>query len=481
MLRRLRLTLFGRRLSGPRRIATRTPDGQVRSSAGATKSREEHLYLLLIFVIGTSYTYGTLMNYPLYTTLVQKRNSFEAPAGLIVICFGSSKLIAQLSHLLGQRLFGRELLATKVLVTLMYGFAALGLLVASLSGITSVTVLLGFSSLNFISSRVLGGTLFASPSEEVVRRRIFVYDMAGQAGPVWLFTVGQLFQRTPNTAIIRFFVLIHPLAVCLVAWWFLSPAPFFSSARMKAEQAAKEKCVEEDTRLGGSLSVSPSCNSSEVQWPWTNARFRVIAVTWCLNWWSFNFYAYNIFPVLISKVGPQLSIVSLIYTAEGLTCIILMSAFMPFLKAHPIEKFFLSSWALTFLAPLGICWLGRVHWTGYILTLYMMDFSCSISNLCLGSVLLRTLPWELTPVFFSHVSALGGIVCAVSFIQIYVAGILGWEMTAMLGHAGAIICAAVMYMIDRDAVSEIWNLCDRELPPSATRTISTFSRETSPL
>uniref|UniRef100_A0A7S2MNG5 Uncharacterized protein n=1 Tax=Zooxanthella nutricula TaxID=1333877 RepID=A0A7S2MNG5_9DINO len=190
--------------------------------------------------------------------------------------------------------------------------------------------------------------------------------------------------------------------------------------------------------------------------PWANARVRVIAVTWWLNWWGFNFFTYSIFPTLIAERGPPLEMVGLMYIAEGFCATIFMSFLMPFLKTNLFKKFFGSVWVLIAIPVLAICTVGRVHWAGYFVSVLGLDIACAVNNITLGVVLLRCVPWRSIASFYAQAGAVGGFICALSYNQLSLHQVFGsWPLVVLVGHGVPMVGALLVYATHRQALADI--------------------------
>merc|ERR1719446_1024683 len=247
----------------------------------------------------------------------------------------------------------------------------------------------------------------------MIKTRTFVYDVGCIGGCLWLTLVMFLlkFDCVKDSGLLRSLTLMIPLAFCMMAWVLISPKKFFNAARMEEMQrqlvsacSAKDGCEEEREEVNSACSTQPpsprslrtdslsstecsesqplpsarSTTSSEpflkteasdaidcedrVVVPerpmatsgmgegWKNPQFRVIAATWCLGaFWSFNFYAYTVFPVLIAESGPSLQFVSTLYSAEGLLYTAIMMMVLPRLHSNFFLLFFGSTWLLALM------------------------------------------------------------------------------------------------------------------------------------
>eukprot|EP00747_Dinoflagellata_sp_TGD_P197990 gnl/TRDRNA2_/TRDRNA2_70045_c0_seq1.p1 gnl/TRDRNA2_/TRDRNA2_70045_c0~~gnl/TRDRNA2_/TRDRNA2_70045_c0_seq1.p1 ORF type:complete len:263 (+),score=18.07 gnl/TRDRNA2_/TRDRNA2_70045_c0_seq1:206-994(+) len=256
-----------------------------------------------------------------------------------------------------------------------------------------------------------------------------------------------------------------PLMVVGAAWMLIPPACFYSPARLKAAEQDQSEMLVEPPHINLLLEQQHVLEDTEgdaacsAKAPWNNARFRVIAATWCVNWWSFNFYAYTAFPMLISKTGPPLEVVSTLYTVESLLATVLTASFWHCLKTNLNVKFFGSAAALCILPPLAICVLGPIHWAFYLLTVLAMNIVCAVSNILLGTVMLRSLPWDLIPVFYSQVAAIGGCISAVSYTQLAIHELLeSWKLTVLCCHGLLLSLLVILYLTHQRAILEIWRL-----------------------
>mmetsp|Transcript_64305 Transcript_64305/g.209742 ORF Transcript_64305/g.209742 Transcript_64305/m.209742 type:complete len:187 (-) Transcript_64305:497-1057(-) len=129
---------------------------------------------------------------------------------------------------------------------------------------------------------------------------------------------------------------------------------------------------------------------------------------------------------------------------------------LPFLKNNLFWKNFGSSWAVVVLPVFGVSVLGQFHWTGYLLTLILMDVAAAINNITLGVVLLRCLPWDYIVPFYTQVSAVGGFIYALSFCQLSLNEALGsWILTSLIGHGLALLAVTVLYATHWRAILEI--------------------------
>mmetsp|Transcript_110927 Transcript_110927/g.312727 ORF Transcript_110927/g.312727 Transcript_110927/m.312727 type:complete len:545 (-) Transcript_110927:141-1775(-) len=487
---------------------------------------DERTYLILVGIVASMYSYGPLMTFPLYLALTAAKGEETVSASVAGTILMAAKLVTFAVHAVGVR-FGGELRQMQAMICLMYSVSMLALTAAANTSVTGVKVLVGVSSLNLVSSRVIAGTLFTVPSEERMLRRTYVHDASIQAGCLWTALVAFLLQHEAarNSWLIRAIVLNLPLVVTFAAWLLIQPASFFSSARMREaereqpsnlsltpvlpgnpEAPAKgnadehQRCANmpEEKFVGASKAVGPglagpagrpprlpvifaterlrgftrsfsrrsdSRNDLKVAWEekrpwvWGNARFRVLAVTSLLSWWSFAFYAYNVFPSLMTRTGPPLQVVSALYTAEGITYAVVVGFILPWLQKDLFAKFFGSVSLLLVLPVLAIGIFGQIHWTAYLLILLLTDISCATNNALLGVVLLRCLPWNHVGPFYSQVSAVGGWLCALSFMQLSLHQCLGsWTWTAVVGHRVPSLVAFCVYLFHWRAVSEIWDL-----------------------
>eukprot|EP00929_Paragymnodinium_shiwhaense_P104632 TRINITY_DN6921_c0_g1_i12.p1 TRINITY_DN6921_c0_g1~~TRINITY_DN6921_c0_g1_i12.p1 ORF type:complete len:223 (-),score=24.88 TRINITY_DN6921_c0_g1_i12:222-890(-) len=116
--------------------------------------------------------------------------------------------------------------------------STLGLYVAAQDNTSPLGVLVGMCSLNFLSSRTLGGVLFSVPLEHMIKTRGFLFDVGAVAGCLWTAMVTALLNsnacRISSTC--RFLALLASLAVTLIAWFLIAPEKYFNAARMAEAQ-----------------------------------------------------------------------------------------------------------------------------------------------------------------------------------------------------------------------------------------------------
>lgn len=444
----------------------------------------EHLYLMFEFVIGSIYAYGPLMTYPIYNLVVRHGTVAEASPSVVSFWMFFMKLMVQPVHSLGVRACGQSLRSLQAFVIGLFSACICGLFFAA-DGTSSLGVVIGVCSLNLVSSRILGGTLFTVPLEDMIKVRTFVYDAAAQAGCLWVPLVGMLLgsELGREYGAVRFLALAMPLGVGLAAWLLLPPAGFFDASRMYEEQQKLLQTPEDSEAPWGRSSkhMVQHCSTASTasgSWedlsddedaevlanvplrPWADARFRVLAATCFLNWWSFSFFGYTAFPTLIQEAGgPSLEAIGSLYCIEGLVCCCCMAVILPRLRSHLFVLFFGSGLTLLALPPIAVCLMPHVHWSGYFAALLCMDVCGGISNTMTGVVLLRCLSWELLPSFYSDVSAIGGIITAVSMGQLAMHEYLGWVSTAVLSHGLVFVIVGLVYLTHIPAIKDIYAAC----------------------
>eukprot|EP00929_Paragymnodinium_shiwhaense_P104633 TRINITY_DN6921_c0_g1_i14.p1 TRINITY_DN6921_c0_g1~~TRINITY_DN6921_c0_g1_i14.p1 ORF type:complete len:394 (-),score=32.88 TRINITY_DN6921_c0_g1_i14:230-1411(-) len=283
----------------------------------------ERLYLFLVFVIGTIYIYGPLMLYPLYKELVRVKGDVEAPASTVAACFFAGRLVSQMAHWatlsLADRLWDGSLRAVQGVVVSLYAMSTLGLYVAAQDNTSPLGVLVGMCSLNFLSSRTLGGVLFSVPLEHMIKTRGFLFDVGAVAGCLWTAMVTALLNsnacRISSTC--RFLALLASLAVTLIAWFLIAPEKYFNAARMAeaqklmgssssfelgAENLSTTTGSASPEAAAGSHAQSPGLTDAEED-ETLGARYTILVAALCLGWWSFNFYAYTVFPIKIADTA----------------------------------------------------------------------------------------------------------------------------------------------------------------------------------
>eukprot|EP00929_Paragymnodinium_shiwhaense_P066369 TRINITY_DN33283_c0_g1_i2.p1 TRINITY_DN33283_c0_g1~~TRINITY_DN33283_c0_g1_i2.p1 ORF type:complete len:435 (+),score=73.27 TRINITY_DN33283_c0_g1_i2:221-1525(+) len=211
----------------------------------------------------------------------------------------------------------------------------------------------------------------------------------------------------------------------------------------------------------GKPSTAQSTPELTTRWtasPWKHDGFVLIACIWFLNWWSFNFYTYNIFPIFMTNSGPSLTTVGVMYTIEGLCANCVLVLLMRFLKTYIFEKFFIGAVILTILPIPVVVWHESCHWFLYLLTILSMDIVCACNNLLLGPVLLRCVPWNLMSDFYAQASAAGAILSAISFVQYSLHEVLGWPLTILLGHGGILVVFACVMTFKKQTLVKTYKV-----------------------
>lgn len=212
-----------------------------------------------------------------------------------------------------------------------------------------------------------------------------------------------------------------------------------------------------------SLALSDSLDALSEDAAIPGRRFLLCA-SQCLLFWSFNFYAYTVFPVLIARKGPSLETVSTLYTVEGLLYTGVMVILLPKLRSHFNALYFGSIAGVALTPLLSICVLGRIHWSGYLLGLWCSDMFCSISQSVFGLVCLRCLPWDTLPEFYSWTNTIGGLISALSNVQFALDENFGWRITVLVGHGVPLSLLLLTYFRHARTMSDIWV---RLAPPDA--------------
>eukprot|EP00929_Paragymnodinium_shiwhaense_P035829 TRINITY_DN192_c0_g1_i2.p1 TRINITY_DN192_c0_g1~~TRINITY_DN192_c0_g1_i2.p1 ORF type:complete len:551 (-),score=89.08 TRINITY_DN192_c0_g1_i2:637-2289(-) len=229
------------------------------------------------------------------------------------------------------------------------------------------------------------------------------------------------------------------------------------TSEVNASMGGIALALESPTSVGkscgpGKPALRRCASASWTESPWKHDGFVLIACIWFVMWWSFNFYAYNVFPFFISQSGPSMEAIGVLYTIEGLLVNGVMMLGMRFLKTHTFEKFFICSVLLAILPMPVIVWHEHCHWFLYMIVLAMMDIACACVNLLLAPVLLRCVPWNLTSSFYSQGSAIGAILCSLSFGQYSLHEYLGWPGTVLLGHGGCLFVFVCVMIVKKDTL-----------------------------
>lgn len=298
--------------------------------------------------------------------------------------------------------------------------------------------------------------------------------------------------KVKDSDVLRWIVLCIPLWVCLACWYIMPQHRFFTAERLAAEQRNKQDrspdnqvkknpsiTSETTTCRSGSASDSVSVNDVETcevsslnavsldavslrSSGWKDPAFMLIAVASLVGgWWSFNFYAYTVFPILIvAEGGPSLSTVSFLYSVEGLTYMMFMLLLWSYLNRNYFFLYFGNNLILAILPPLVICFLGHIHWSAYIGGLFMMDVASAVMNAALGVVLLRCVDWNSIPKFYSQVNTVGGFVGALSNLQFALSESIGWEFTVLVGHGIPLAVAGIICLVNWKGLAEVWNKLD---------------------
>merc|ERR1719162_454788 len=137
----------------------------------------------------------------------------------------------------------------------------------------------------------------------------------------------------------------------------------------------------------------------------------------------------------------------MLYTAKGIASTIVTASLLLCLTKNFFLYYFGNSGILLFLPVLAICVLGPLHWSGYLVVLFLMDIVSSIANTSLGVVLLRCLPWDHMAPFYSQVLAIGGGVSTLSYAQMLLAERLGsWPKTVLIGHGSVFVLVLIFYL-----------------------------------
>eukprot|EP00913_Durusdinium_trenchii_P032346 g30286.t2 len=175
----------------------------------------EKPFLLFMFFIAGSFTYGALLVYPLYQALAKAKGQEEVDAaqgGLILMV---AKYLSIFTHNIFSRcwttLRGLQL---QVSCYLLFGTVSLG--IAAVSTVPQAATLMLVASLYFTNSNVI-------------------------AGPLWPEYRGSWFLRAA--------VVVLPLLVTLISWLMLPADGFWSPERMKQAQEEMEQQIAEEKRL----------------------------------------------------------------------------------------------------------------------------------------------------------------------------------------------------------------------------------------
>lgn len=408
----------------------------------------EYLHLLRIFFIGTIHAYGPIMTYPVYRIVVGSRNIDEGPAFLVGTVFFLGRVVAQGMHWLGLVLCGAGLRSVQRLILTFYSIAMVGAFIATFEQSSSMATLFGVCCITLVSSRSISALLFIATDEDVMTVRILLYEFAQRAGSMWAGVVSVLLKHESfyQTSAGRFGGLSLPMIIPLACWLSIPKDMFMEEERLKDAQGDQQPGRE------------PS--SSAVEW----GKFRIIAITMLLLRWSFSFFAFNAFPIIIRESGgPPLATVTALYGAEGVvycfTAVPLTWAISG-LGNSVLLGFTGGAWLVCLIPPIVVCTLGP-NWFGYIIAVFAMDISHSVSNLLLAKVMHRCLRWEWMPLLSSQVNAVGGFVYALAMFQIPLSKHIGWPGTSVVGHGGALMVVALVYWYDRVAFLKMWDDCER--------------------
>ncbi|CAK9000899.1 unnamed protein product, partial [Durusdinium trenchii] len=231
--------------------------GQARCAVTGTqmsppeKERDvEKPFLLFMFFIAGSFTYGALLVYPLYQALAKAKGQEEVDAaqgGLILMV---AKYLSIFTHNIFSRcwttLRGLQL---QVSCYLLFGTVSLG--IAAVSTVPQAATLMLVASLYFTNSNVIAGPLWPVPSEERSKIRMLFYYACCPAGCLWTALASMCLAREEyrGSWFLRAAVVVLPLLVTLISWLMLPADGFWSPERMKQAQEEMEQQIAEEKRL----------------------------------------------------------------------------------------------------------------------------------------------------------------------------------------------------------------------------------------
>lgn len=217
--------------------------------APKTEKDVEKFFLLCMFFIAASFSYGPLLIYPLYQALAASKGEEEVDsmkAGIILMC---AKYLSIIVHNLFSKCW-KTLRGLQLQVAGCLAFAAVCMAVAASSFVPSVGTLMGVSTLFFTNSNIIASPLWPVPSEERSKIRMLFYYTCCPAGCLWtsfaLMCLGR--KEFESDWCLRAAVILLPLFVTLMSWLMLPPDGFWGPERMRQKQREREAEIAEEQR-----------------------------------------------------------------------------------------------------------------------------------------------------------------------------------------------------------------------------------------
>merc|ERR1712176_550383 len=102
--------------------------------------------------------------------------------------------------------------------------------------------------------------------------------------------------------------------------------------------------------------------------------------------------------------------------------------------------------------------LGPIHWSGYIVGLFLLDVTLNVQVSSLSVLLLRCVSPGLVPAFLNQVNFIGGLIGASSFSLISLSAIFEWRTIAVCGQAFGFLLFVLAQVTHREAFAEVRSL-----------------------